>query len=132
MILRIELHSSTSVYRQICDQIKYAVAAGSLTPGDRLPPIREVAAQTRVNRNTIAKAYTELEREGVIVSRPGQGSFIAETSTSLQKEQRLRILEEMARKLHVQAFHFQIKPAELREMIGRVGEQFEQDEDQPE
>ncbi len=120
MIFRIDLVSSTPVYRQMCDQVKHAVAAGTLSPGDPLPTIREVAAAARVNRNTVARAYMELEREGVIVARPGQGSFIAEGAPSIQKRERVRILEEMARKLLVEAYHFQIPPEEVRAILDRA------------
>lgn len=120
MLFRIDLASSTPVYRQMCDQVKHAVASGALAPGDPLPTIREVAAGTRVNRNTVARAYMELEREGVIVARPGQGSFIAEGAPSIQKRERVRILEEMARKLLVEAYHFQIPPEEVRAILDRV------------
>jgi len=88
MFFRIALASATSVYRQVGEQIKYAIATGALAPGDRLPPIRDVAAQTRVNRNTIAKAYSELEREGVIFSRPGQGSFVSGAGAPIRVSQR--------------------------------------------
>jgi GntR family transcriptional regulator len=128
MIFRIDLHSPTSVYRQICDQIKYAVASGALSEGDRLPTIRDVAEQTRVNRNTIARAYAELEREGVTVSRQGQGSFIAERASGLQKAQRMRVLEEMARDLFVQAYHFQISPEEVRTLLDRVERHFDREQ----
>lgn len=76
MIFRIDPATSKPVYQQIIDQVKYAVATGRLVEGDRLEPIRDVAVQTRVNRNTIARAYLELEREGLIRTRAGQGSFI--------------------------------------------------------
>lgn len=124
MLLEIDPASATSVYRQICEQVKRAVAVGHLAAGDRLPTIREVAVSTRVNRNTVAKAYAELERDGVIVSRPGQGSFIAETTTGLRKEERLRVLEEMAEKLWVEAFHLEIRPEELRRLFARIDTRF--------
>jgi GntR family transcriptional regulator len=120
MLFRIDLASSNPVYRQMCDQVKHAVAAGTLKPGDPLPTIREVAAAARVNRNTVARAYMELEREGVIVARPGQGSSIADGASSIQKRERVRILEEMARKLLVEAYHFQIPPEEVRAILERV------------
>jgi len=128
MFFRIALASATSVYRQVGEQIKYAIATGALAPGDRLPPIRDVAAQTRVNRNTIAKAYSELEREGVIFSRPGQGSFVADGGSSIQKQQRVRILEGIVRDLYVQAFHFQITNDELRSIVERVENQFSREQ----
>jgi GntR family transcriptional regulator len=77
MILKIEPTSPKPVYQQIVDQVRYALAAGILREGDRLDTIREVAVQLRINRHTVAKAYMELEREGVLCSRPGQGSFIS-------------------------------------------------------
>ena len=126
---KIDLASSTSVYRQICDQVKYAVATGALAPGDRLPTIRQVAADTRVNRNTVARSYAELEREGVIVSRTGQGSFIADTPTALQKRQRLKILEEMIKKFLVEAYHFQIPLDELRKLYDKVEKRFESEKE---
>ena len=131
MIFKIDLTSSTSVYVQICEQVKYAVATGALAPGDRLPPIRQVAAETRVNRNTIGRAYSELERAGVIVSRPGQGSFVAPSSTAIQKQERLRVLEDMIRKVLVEAYHFQISSDELHELITRVESTFQGGDSEP-
>jgi GntR family transcriptional regulator len=120
MIFRIDLSSGVPVYRQMCDQVKHAVASGSLVPGDALPTIREAAAAARVNRNTVARSYMELEREGVIVARPGQGSFIVGSAPSIQKRERVRLLEEMVRKLLVEAYHFQIPPEEVRTIFDRV------------
>ena len=124
MMWKIDLASPTSVYRQIIEQVKYAVATGALAPGDRLPTIRQVAADTRVNRNTIAHAYAELEREGVISSRPGRGSFVEDVKTAIHKRERLRILEEMVEKVLVEAYHFQIPPEELRKVFDRVERRF--------
>lgn len=122
MWLQIDPGSRTSVYRQICDQIKRAVATGALRSGDRLPPIRGVAEATRTNRNTIARAYAELEHEGVIVSQTGRGSFVAPGATAIRKRERLRLLEEMLEKLLVESYHFQIPLDELRELFEQVAE----------
>ena len=127
MLFRIDPASNTSVYRQLCEQVKHAVAAGTLAAGDRLPTIREVAVRTRVNRNTVAKAYAELERDGVIVSRPGQGSFIADGASALRKQERLRILEGLAEKMWVEAFHLQVSREEVRELIDRIARRFHGD-----
>lgn len=124
MMLKIDAASSTSVYRQICDQVKYAVATGELLPGDRLPPIRDVANANRVNRNTVAHAYSELERDGVIVARRGQGSFVAARSTSIKKRERLRFVEDMIRKLLVEAYHLELSLPELHELMERVEASF--------
>lgn len=124
MMLKIDAASSTSVYRQICDQVKYAVATGALQPGDRLPTIRSVASTHRVNRNTVAHAYSELEREGVIVARRGQGSFVAVRTTSIEKRERLRFVEDMIRKLLVEAYHLDLSLSELHELMERVEASF--------
>ncbi len=73
---RIEYNSGIPVYRQIINQARAAVAAGSFTPGDQLPTIRALSEHLNVNPNTVAKAYRELEWEGVIVSERGSGSFV--------------------------------------------------------
>lgn len=62
---------------QIADQVRYAIAAGRLACGDRLPSVRGLAADALVNPNTVGKAYRDLEREGVVETRPGDGVFVA-------------------------------------------------------
>ena len=65
---------------QIVDQVKYAAASGRLRPGDSLPSIRQLAERLRVNRNTVDKAYRELDRQGVIRTARGRGAFLAESA----------------------------------------------------
>ena len=66
MLFQIDFNAATAVYRQLVDQVRYAAAAGTLKPRDPLPTIRPLARQLHLNRNTVAKAYTELETLGVI------------------------------------------------------------------
>ncbi len=106
MIFKIDPASQKPVYQQLIDQVKYAVAAGRLSEGDRLPPIRDVAVQARLNRNTVARAYSELEREGVIFSRAGQGSFIAPSGTSIAASRAKKQLSEQLDALLAQAHQF--------------------------
>jgi len=122
MFFSVDPKSSKSVYQQIVDRVKTDVARGALDENDQLPTIRELAAQLRVNRNTVAKAYRELEQQGVIYTRPGGGSFIQGGASDLQKRERVRILEEMAKDMAVQAFHFQIPPEDLIEIVRRQTE----------
>ncbi|MFV2068392.1 MAG: GntR family transcriptional regulator [Pirellulales bacterium] len=85
------------IYRQLIDQVRGAVARGRVQPGDRLPSVRQLSRELVVNPNTIAKAYTELEREGVLNTRRGLGVFIAkpqaELSTKVRKERLLAALD---------------------------------------
>jgi GntR family transcriptional regulator len=79
----IEFHldgrSGVATYVQIVQQVKEALRLGLLDVGDQLPTVREVVAELAINPNTVAKAYRELEREGLVVARQGRGTFVAET-----------------------------------------------------
>jgi GntR family transcriptional regulator len=76
MKLSIDPDSSVPIYIQIEDRIHSLIAAGQLQPGEQLPTIRELAADIRVNLNTVARAYFELDREGVISTQRGRGTFV--------------------------------------------------------
>lgn len=73
---RIETTSGLAPYMQLVQQVKQALRLGWLQPGDQLPTVHEVAAGVAINPNTVQKAYKELEHEGLVVGRPGQGTFI--------------------------------------------------------
>lgn len=79
-MLSIDPQSGTPLYLQIMEQIRHAVGLGLYQPGDALPTIRELALQLQVNPNTVARAVRELEREGLLVTRVGKGSFISEAA----------------------------------------------------
>ncbi len=78
MLIRIDLHSGVAIYLQIMDRIKHLVATGALQPGDQLPTIRQLSVDLRVDPNTVAHAYRELDREGIISTQQGRGTFISE------------------------------------------------------
>ncbi|MBI3950250.1 MAG: GntR family transcriptional regulator [Acidobacteria bacterium] len=70
--------SGVPIYVQLMEQVKHAIETGALRPGDQLPGIRKVAQDLVINPNTVAKAYRELEHEGVIELRQGAGAFVAD------------------------------------------------------
>ena len=78
MLFRPNPASGVPVYLQLIEQVKHAIDMGALTPGDQLPAIRRVAEDLVINPNTVAKAYRELEHEGVIELRQGTGAFVSE------------------------------------------------------
>ena len=78
MLFRSNPASGVPVYLQLIEQVKHAIDIGALRPGDQLPAIRRVAEDLVINPNTVAKAYRELEREGVIELRQGSGAFVSE------------------------------------------------------
>src|SRR5579871_5166555 len=69
--------SGVPIYRQIQDQIRYGIASGRLLPGEQLPTVRALAVDLKVNPNTVIKAYTELERQGILTTEQGSGTFVA-------------------------------------------------------
>lgn len=80
MIIKPNPSLGVPIYLQLVEQVKHAVETGALRPGDQLPSIRPLAEELVINVNTVAKAYRELEREGVVELRQGAGAFVAETS----------------------------------------------------
>jgi GntR family transcriptional regulator len=117
MLLQVNFKSGTPVYLQLVDQIKAAAAAGSVRSGEALPSIRPLAEELRVNRNTIAKAYTELESQGIIENIPGKGCFILPNHSPLKKEARRKLLMDEIDQVIVKAHHLQVANAELIDLV---------------
>ena len=113
MRLQINFKSGKPVYLQVVDQVKAAVASGTLRGGDALPGIRPLAESLRVNRNTVAKAYTELETQGVIQTSPGKGCVVKDGGTPYRKDVRLDLVSEDIDAAVVQAHHLQIGRADF-------------------
>jgi GntR family transcriptional regulator len=105
MQLHITPGDGAPIYRQIIDQVKNLVAAGRLKPGDEMPPIRALAQQLIINPNTVARAYRELEAQGVLVSRQGSGTVVADGGSPLARSERLRLLTAQVDKLLTEARH---------------------------
>ena len=100
---QIDPHSGLPVYRQMMDQVKYYIAAGTLTAGELLPSIRELAQSLAVNPTTVVKAYSELEHAGVIEMRHGKGAFVRDGASALSEREREKALRRLARQLAVEA-----------------------------
>lgn len=93
MQIHLDPHSGVPIYRQVADAVKRLVAAGRLAPGDELPPIRALAEQLVINPNTAARAYRELERDGVVFKRGTAGTFVA-AAPPAPRGARLRALDD--------------------------------------
>jgi len=116
MLLQINFKSGKPVYLQVVDQIKAAAAAGTVRAGEPLPSIRPLAEELRLNRNTIAKAYTELESQGIIETIPGKGCFLKPNNSPLKKDVRRKLLIEEIDQAIVMAHHLQVSQAEFVEL----------------
>jgi GntR family transcriptional regulator len=108
-MITIELNpkSGVPIYRQIQDQIRYGIASGLLVPGEQLPTVRALAVELSVNPNTVIKAYTELEREGVLTTEQGSGTFVGPTpSVRLPEADRQAKLEGLCGEFLAQAARY--------------------------
>jgi GntR family transcriptional regulator len=94
MLRAIDPKSAVPIYRQVMDQISRAVAAGVLVRGEQLPSVRELAAQLLLNPNTIARVYRDLEREGLVETRRGEGTYISPNASALREAERTRLISE--------------------------------------
>ena len=123
MQIRIDNASDRPVYQQIIDQVKRDIALGRLGMDEKLPTVRQLAGQLAINPNTIAKAYQQLEREGIITTRPGSGAFVANLDSNLSNSVKKKLVSEDLERAVVDAFHMQIDSQTLlkwfNEAIGK-------------
>ena len=108
MLIQLNFKSGKPVYLQVVDQVKAAAASGAVQAGEALPCIRPLAEDLKVNRNTIAKAYAELESLGVIETIPGKGCFLKESNSPFTKSAREKILTKEIDEAVVAAHHLQV------------------------
>jgi len=126
MQFQLNFKSGKPVYLQLVDQVKSAAASGAVLAGEPLPSIRPLAERLRVNRNTVAKAYAELENQRVIETIAGKGCFIRETSSPFRKDARLKLLAEEVDQAVVQAHHLQVSKDDFLKLAADRFEAFAQ------
>jgi GntR family transcriptional regulator len=117
--------SRVPIYRQLIEQVRSALARGRLTAGERLPSVRVLSKQLVVNPNTIARAYTELERLGILNSRPGLGVFVAAPQASLTSKARRERLGELVDQMLTEAVHLHFSAAEVSAMVAERAGKFQ-------
>lgn len=127
MKLNIDTNSSVPIYIQIEDGITSLIAAGQLQPGEQLPTIRELAAEIRVNLNTVARAYFELDREGVISTQRGRGTFVSGVPDQKQLERKRRkLLHSIIETALEEAYRLGYSAGEIKEAFSEeLGKWFE-------
>ena len=126
MLIQLNFKSGKPVYLQVVDQVKAAAASGALRAGEPLPSIRPLAEQLRVNRNTVAKAYAELEGQGVIETIAGRGCFLKENHSPFRKDVRLKMVAEEVDAAIVQAHHLRVEDKDFLALVKERLELFEQ------
>ncbi|MHC4638334.1 MAG: GntR family transcriptional regulator [Planctomycetota bacterium] len=127
MYLRLNYQSGEAIYRQIVEQVKYKVASGELKPGQRMPSIRELAKQLKINPRTVVKSYEELRAAGLAVMRQGQGVFITENQTLTPAKARQKSIEEMARRMFSESLRIGARKEEVLTIVREIAEKVRAD-----
>jgi GntR family transcriptional regulator len=126
VFVNIDPSNGLPIYMQIVQQIKTSVAMGRLQPEDPLPSVRQLAVELAVNPNTVARAYLDLEIEGVIYKRQGAGTFVSSQGVRVSKNERRKVLSELIEKALVEGINLGLDEEELRETFERVLERIVQ------
>ncbi len=118
MRLEIDQKSGVPIYLQMKNQIKYQIVTGQLAIGEQLPTVRQLAVELTINPNTVARVYLELERDGLLSTKQGKGTFVAEWRESRRDEQeRQTRLQEMLRRALAEAVASGFSPEEVRQAL---------------
>ncbi len=117
MWFHIDPASGVPIYLQIVQQIRSAVATGVLEEGETLPSVRELAVELAVNPNTVAKAYRELQRDGVISVARGSGTYVSTTPPSVSRTEVAERLRSAARRVAAEAYSLGVSRGELMQVI---------------
>ncbi|KYC87832.1 GntR family transcriptional regulator [Bacillus velezensis] len=117
-----EFQSSKPIYLQIADRVYYRLIRSELSPGDKLPSVREMAVQMKVNPNTIQRTYSEMERLGIVETRRGQGTFVAERS-DLKVELKDRLTKDVFKRFIQEMAELGLSPEEMIDGIKQYAEE---------
>jgi GntR family transcriptional regulator len=117
MDLTVDAASHTPIYEQLVTQVRALVASGRLPTGERLPSVRGLAESLLINHNTVARAYRELEHEGVVVTRQGHGVFVADQASPFRVGQRRRMLAASVERLFAEAGQLGLEPSDVEELV---------------
>ena len=131
MLIHLSPDDGLPLYLQIMRQVRYLAASGRLEPGDQLPPVRKLAEKLLINPNTVARAYRELETEGVLVTRRGAGVFLAGNGSPLARKEQLRILRERVDVLLSEARQMSFTLDEVVDIVRERDRHLSQSEEEP-
>jgi len=113
----LDMVNGAPIYRQIIQQIEYAILSGRMQPGDRLPTIRSLAVELKTNPNTIAKAYNELEIRGILATQVGSGTYISDKKPVIEEDSLKRKIREVAGKFMQEMRDLGVEKKELPGLI---------------
>jgi len=116
----LDTENGAPIYRQIIQQIEYAILSGRLQPGDRLPTIRSLAVELKTNPNTIAKAYNELEIRGILATQVGSGTYISDKKPVIEEDSLKRKISEVAGRFIQEMRDLGVEKKELPKLIESI------------
>ena len=119
MLVSIDSKSGVPFYRQIIEQVKFAIARGDLEPGDRLPTVRQLAVDLSINLNTVVRSYRELEIEGAIETQQGSGTFVGRKRPRIDDLERQRMLDQILTELLARASDYGFTLEEVLKGLGQ-------------
>jgi len=117
MLLHINYNSGEPISRQIVDQIKWMIVSGKLKASDKLPSIRTLARDLKINPTTVTRIYSELASEGIIALRQGQGAFVMQKTTLHSAEHIQQIVAEKAKKMLVEGLRLGLTKQEIEKIV---------------
>lgn len=126
MYISVNPKSSTPLYEQIKEQMRLAVAAGAVQRGEQVPTVRELAEDLRINFNTVARAYRELQSEGLLVSYRGRGTFVSDHAETIGREEARRVIRQTLQETAETAGRLDVTDDELQQMWREVLENREE------
>jgi GntR family transcriptional regulator len=133
MFMKIETIDGVPIYLQIAREIKHSIAVGALRPGEQIPSVREIALHITVNPNTVAKAYRELEAQGIVETRRGTGTFVAKEGFALSQAEKRRTVGGLIDRVLDEARHLRLDEDEVKrlfnEKLGAFREEIERQGD---
>jgi GntR family transcriptional regulator len=125
MALHVDTSSRLPIYQQLVQQIREAIARGELKPEENLPSVRHLSRDLVINPNTVSRAYNELERDGLLVSRPGRGIYVAQPRNDLTRAARDRRLTEQLDLWLTEAVHLGFSAEQVLRLVAVRVEQFQ-------
>ena len=128
MRMKIDPADTTPIYAQIVGQVNYAIASGSLAPGERLPAVRDLAVELTVNPNTVSRAYRQLQSDGVLEAVRGTGLSVAEGALTQCQAERMTLIRTRLRQVLLEARHSRLNGESLRTLIDQELAVIEQEE----
>lgn len=120
MNLTLDTSGATPIYQQVVEQIQRRIAQGALSPGDPVPSVRQLALELTINPNTVARAYLELEYQGILHKRPGQGTYVSADAPVAARKEGARLVAALLERAAAEAAIFGIDPVELEALYRKA------------